>query len=535
VAYHGFKPAEQAIQIGDDEILSSHISDGVIVNADINSSAAIATSKVSGALTSVGSHGLATSATTDTTNASNISSGTLASARVATLNQNTTGQAGTVATIDGLAPNTATTQATQASITSAANLATVGTIGTGVWNGTAVASAYLDADTAHLSVSQTYTGTPTFAQRLKVDTDLEDIAYFDSNSVNGIYIGIQNQGTTFAYIGSAKSLVTTSHSLTDFVIRSNNSLYLTTGGITPALTLDSSQNATFAGDVNVATGDTPTLNLTETGGSSLDVYAGGGGSAVRTTNSTTFTLGTNSTTALTIDTNQNATFAGDVSIDEGGTSAKEFPFNISINSSTQQQTGLEIRQHTANTDARMRFKSPSGYCRLGMEVDGDFFIEPFNGSAYEKQFHLDAATGNATFAGKVNGVQRQVAVLEGDDNTRRAVNLGTIKTNRMIMIEAFSNSRLSNAGAEWGYLRAVVVFGSEPTNGGYQFEELEKNGSAFSYGVQTKGSDPNKTLQIYFDHQSSSSTSSGTEYIFQFKCETINGDHIAIAMNDPPP
>ena len=32
-----------------------------------------------------------------------------------------------------------------------------GTIGTGVWEGTAIASAYLDADTAHLGVAQTFT------------------------------------------------------------------------------------------------------------------------------------------------------------------------------------------------------------------------------------------------------------------------------------------------------------------------------------------------------------------------------------------
>ena len=42
-------------------------------------------------------------------------------------------------------------------------ITTVGTIDSGVWNGTAIASAYLDSDTAHLSGTQTHTGAKTFS------------------------------------------------------------------------------------------------------------------------------------------------------------------------------------------------------------------------------------------------------------------------------------------------------------------------------------------------------------------------------------
>jgi hypothetical protein len=51
-----------------------------------------------------------------------------------------------------------------------ANIVATGTIASGVWNGTAVASAYLDADTAHLSGTQTFTGDKTFSAKCTADS-----------------------------------------------------------------------------------------------------------------------------------------------------------------------------------------------------------------------------------------------------------------------------------------------------------------------------------------------------------------------------
>jgi hypothetical protein len=54
-------------------------------------------------------------------------------------------------------------------VTSASNrlvINSAGAIATGVWQGTAIASAYLDADTAHLSGTQTFSGSKTFSSHV---------------------------------------------------------------------------------------------------------------------------------------------------------------------------------------------------------------------------------------------------------------------------------------------------------------------------------------------------------------------------------
>jgi len=68
-------------------------------------------------------------------------------------------------TVTGALTGTLATVA-QGNITACEALDTVGTITTGVWRGSVVASAYLDADTAHLSGTQSFTGTKTFDETI---------------------------------------------------------------------------------------------------------------------------------------------------------------------------------------------------------------------------------------------------------------------------------------------------------------------------------------------------------------------------------
>ena len=86
--------------------------------------------------------------------------------------------------LDGIEAG-ATADQTQADINGLA-ITTVGTVDTGTWQGTAIASAYLDADTAHLSGTQAFTGKKTINIRAFDTTDSST----DGDAIGDIvYIG----------------------------------------------------------------------------------------------------------------------------------------------------------------------------------------------------------------------------------------------------------------------------------------------------------------------------------------------------------
>lgn len=95
----------------------------------------------------------------------------------------------------------------------------VGTIATGVWSGTTIVSAKLDADTAHLTTNQTFSGTKTFSASVDMNAGATidgtvisldattSLNIDNSNTTNGISIGTATSGVPVA-IGHGTSEVT---------------------------------------------------------------------------------------------------------------------------------------------------------------------------------------------------------------------------------------------------------------------------------------------------------------------------------------
>ncbi len=165
MAYIGQDIADVAVTVGQGVIDASHIVDSSITTVDIGNDA-ITANKIDddGTGFQMGSLGLGT---------------TVSGSHKLTV--------GGTATFSGDITGTLAT-ASQTNITG------LGTITTGVWQGTKVASAYLDDDTAHLSGTQTFTGAKTFTANPIIQSDTGTLNFYNAAGTQRAFLQLSTTG-----------------------------------------------------------------------------------------------------------------------------------------------------------------------------------------------------------------------------------------------------------------------------------------------------------------------------------------------------
>ena len=154
--------------------------------------------------------------------------------------------------LDGIETG-ATADQTQADINGLA-ITTVGTISSGTWQGTAIASAYLDSDTAHLSGAQSFTGQKTFDAGIILDGNRSVAASGDGVAMHLDTMDITNATTSAS--GTA--------SLYNHVVLENPRI----------LALNSSVTTTDASTLYIKGAPAASTNQTITNAYALNVAAG---------------------------------------------------------------------------------------------------------------------------------------------------------------------------------------------------------------------------------------------------------------------